>query len=125
MRAGRVASATVVCHRDAWEFVAARVGSHPHFRTQALEEREDGLVAEVLSGRSLVAVMLSLYQVTEAGLWGECADELETYADCVMVSKAYGAVAGVLNRTLPVEGEPVVMTIDSRMPAPRRVRLVP
>ncbi len=31
-RAARVASATLVCHRDTWEFVAAQAGSHPHFR---------------------------------------------------------------------------------------------
>jgi hypothetical protein len=34
MRAASVASATLVCHRDTWEFVAAQVGSHPHFRTR-------------------------------------------------------------------------------------------
>ncbi|MFI8435257.1 hypothetical protein ACIGJO_16135 [Streptomyces sp. NPDC079020] len=47
MRAGRVASVTLVCHRDIWEFVAAQVGNHPYFRTLALEKREGGLVAAV------------------------------------------------------------------------------
>ncbi|MER5736426.1 MULTISPECIES: hypothetical protein [unclassified Streptomyces] len=115
-RAGRAASATLVRHRDAWEFVAAQVGSHPHFRTSALEEREDGLVAAVLSGRSLVVVLLSLYRVTETGLRGEDAYEPEIYADRAMASQVYGAVAGVRIRTLPVEGEPIVVTTDSRMP---------
>ncbi|MFE7429632.1 hypothetical protein ACFU7B_30310, partial [Streptomyces sp. NPDC057545] len=77
---------TLVCHRDAWEFVAAQVGNHAHFRTPALEEREGGLVAAVLSDRSLVAVLLSLYRVAETRRHGEDVDELVTYADWAMAS---------------------------------------
>ncbi|MGW6391279.1 hypothetical protein ACWFR1_12435 [Streptomyces sp. NPDC055103] len=119
MRAGSVASATLVCHRDTWEFVAAQVGSHPHFRTPALEEREGGLVAAVVSGRSLVAVLLSLHRVAESRLRGEGVDELVSYADWAMASQVYNAVARVLSRTLSVEGDPVVVTIDNRVPVPR------
>ncbi|MFE3378844.1 hypothetical protein [Streptomyces anulatus] len=86
MRAGKVASATLVCHRDTREFVPAQVSSHPHFRTPTLEERENGLVA-VLSGRSLVAVLLALYRVAIA-------------------STAWSG-----------EGNSVIVTIDNRVPA--------
>ncbi|MGW9412053.1 hypothetical protein [Streptomyces diastaticus] len=119
MRAGKVASVTLVCHRDTWEFVAAHVGNHPHFRTPALEEREGGLVAAVLSGRSLVAVLLSLYHVAETRRHGEGVDELVTYADWAMASQVYDATARVLSRTFADEGDPVVVTIDSRVPVPR------
>ncbi|MGW2110924.1 hypothetical protein [Streptomyces sp. NPDC001948] len=120
MRAGRVASATLVCHRDTWEFVAAQVGSHPHFRTPALEERENGLVAAVLSGRSLVAMLLALYRVAQAAVRrpdGEDAEELVAYADWAMAYQVYYATARVLGRASSVEGDPVVVTIDSRVPA--------
>ncbi|WP_435243614.1 hypothetical protein [Streptomyces cucumeris] len=118
MGAGKVSSATLVCHRDTWDFVAAQVGNHPHFRTPALEERERGMVAAVVSGRSLVAMLLSLYQVAETGRRGEGGvDELVAYADWAMASQAYHTTADVLNRALHEEGEPVVVTIDSRLPA--------
>lgn len=120
MRAGRVASATLVCHRDTWEFVAAQVGSHPHFRTPSLEERENGLVAAVLSGRSLVAMLLALYRTASTALpvsGGEDVEELRAYADWSMASQVYYATARVLSRAYSEEGDPVVVTIDSRVPA--------
>ncbi|RPK55900.1 hypothetical protein EES42_41525 [Streptomyces sp. ADI95-17] len=119
MRAGKVASATLVCHRDTWEFVAAQVGSHPHFRTPALEERENGLVAAVLSGRSLVAMLLALYRVANVSVSrpeGEDTEELVAYADWAMASQVYYATARVLSRAYSGEGEPVEVTIDNRVP---------
>ncbi|MFD5453840.1 hypothetical protein [Streptomyces olivaceus] len=119
MRAGRVASATLACHRDTWEFVAAQVGSHPHFRTPSLEERENGLVAAVLSGRSLVAMLLALYRVANVSRSkpdGEDTEELIAYADWAMASQVYYATARVLSRAYYEEGDPVVVTIDSRVP---------
>ncbi|MFJ5803723.1 hypothetical protein [Streptomyces decoyicus] len=116
MRAGRVASATLVCHRDAWEFVAAQVGNHPHFRTPAPEEREDGLVAAVLSGRSLVAMLLTLYRAANTPPAAQDRDELDSYADWAMASQIYYATAQVLSRTRSQEGDPVVVTIDDRLP---------
>ncbi|MET9443106.1 hypothetical protein [Streptomyces sp. NPDC006610] len=118
MRAGRVASATLVCHRDTWEFVAAQVGSHPHFRTPALEERENGSVAAVLSGRSLVAMLLALYHTANTSLrkpGGE--DDLIAYADWAMASEVYSATARVLSTAHYEEGDPVVVTIDRRVRA--------
>ncbi|MGW9594687.1 hypothetical protein ACWHLZ_30835 [Streptomyces chartreusis] len=119
MRAGKVASATLVCHRDTWEFVAAQVGSHPHFRTPSLEERENGLVAAVLSGRSLVAMLLALYRTATISVRkpdGEDTEELIAYADWAMAYQVYDATARVLSRARYGEGDPVVVTIDSRVP---------
>ncbi|MFJ9703510.1 hypothetical protein [Streptomyces fradiae] len=115
MRAGSVASATLVCHRDTWEFVAARAGSHPHFRTPVLEEREEGLVAAVLSGRALVAMLLSLYQIAKSPIRTEGVDELVADADWTMASQVYYKTARVLSRAWSLEGDPVVVTIDDRL----------
>ncbi|MFI8200395.1 hypothetical protein ACIF6K_28375 [Streptomyces sp. NPDC085942] len=119
-RAARVASATVVCHRDTWEFVATQAGSHPHFRPPALEDRENGLVAAVLSGRSLVAMLLALYQVAETSVrhpdLGDV-DEMTAYADWIMASQVYTETADVLRHAHSIDGDPVVITIDSRLPA--------
>ncbi|MFI8992442.1 hypothetical protein ACIG63_47285 [Streptomyces antimycoticus] len=119
MGAGKVSSATLVCHRDTWDFVAAQIGSHPHFRTPVLEERDAGMVAAVISGRSLVAMLLSLYRVAETGRRGQDADELVAYADWAMASQVYRSTAEVLNQANYAEGDPVVVTIDNRLPARR------
>ncbi|MEV6575623.1 hypothetical protein [Streptomyces sp. NPDC051577] len=118
MRAGRIATATYVCHRDAWEFIAAQVGTHPHFRVPELHER-DGLVSAVISGRSLVAVLLTLYRVTERPLTGDDVDELVSYADWAMACQLYQATALALADTAAVEGEQLVITVDNRVPAVR------
>ncbi|MFG3016770.1 hypothetical protein ACGFZB_41225 [Streptomyces cinerochromogenes] len=117
MRAGSVASATLVCQRDTWEFVAAEVGNHPHFRTPTLEERTEGLVAAVLSGRSLVAMLLALYKVAEenAGVTG--ANERVAKANWAMASEVYIETARALSRAHAKDGDPVVVTIDRRVPA--------
>ncbi|WP_435239258.1 hypothetical protein [Streptomyces sp. YPW6] len=119
-RAARVASATLVCHRDTWEFVATQAGSHPHFRPPALEDRENGLVAAVLSGRSLVAMLLALYQVEKTSVHqpdtGDV-NEMTAYADWIMATKVYTETADVLRHAYSTDGDPVVITIDSRLPA--------
>ncbi|MFF7365449.1 hypothetical protein [Streptomyces sp. NPDC008125] len=118
VRAAGVASATLVCHRDTWEFVAAQSGSHPHFRPPALEEREDGLIAAVLSGRSLVAMILALYSVTKTALHAAVTDdELVGYADWIMAAEVYSAAARVLKETSHNGSDPVVITIDRRLRA--------
>ncbi|MGC5261982.1 hypothetical protein ACPXCO_13230 [Streptomyces cyaneofuscatus] len=118
-RAARVASATLVCHRDTWEFVAAQAGSHPHFRPPALEDRENGLVAAVLSGRSLVAMLLALYQVEKTSVYqpdtGDV-NEMTAYADWIMATKVYTETADVLRHAYSTDGDPVVITIDNRLP---------
>ncbi|MEV0281701.1 hypothetical protein AB0I22_35680 [Streptomyces sp. NPDC050610] len=139
MRAGKVASATLVCHRDTWEFVAAQVGSHPHFRTPSLEERENGLVAAVLSGRSLVAMLLALYRTANNSLRRpdrEGAEELIAYADWAMASDVYNATAWVLSRAPPPrrgsrrgdDRQPAShpgMTVPTRTPPPGPGRPAP
>lgn len=119
-RAARVASATLVCHRDTWEFVATQAGSHPHFRPPALEDRENGLVAAVLSGRSLVAMLLALYQVEKTSVrhpdTGDV-NEMTAYADWIMATKVYTETANVLRNAYSTDGDPVVITIDNRLPA--------
>ncbi|MFD8968178.1 hypothetical protein ACFV0C_24840 [Streptomyces sp. NPDC059568] len=100
--------------------MAAQVGSHPHFRTPALEEREDGLAAAVLSGRSLVAMLLALYPVANTSVSRPDTEDMEdlvAYADWAMASQVYYATARVLSRVRSGEGNPIVVTIDNRVPA--------
>ncbi|MFI2261313.1 hypothetical protein [Streptomyces tubercidicus] len=94
-----------------------QVGNHPHFRTPALEERDGGLVAAVLSGRSLVAMLLSLYRLAVNSRRAEGTEELVSYADWAMAAQVHYATARVLSRAFCEEGDPVVVKIDDRVPA--------
>lgn len=77
-----------------------------------------GLVAAVLSGRSLVAMLLALYRVANTSRpHTEDMEELVAYADWAMASQVYDATAQVLSRACSGEGDPIVVTIDNRLPA--------
>jgi hypothetical protein len=117
MKANRVASATLICHRDTWDFVAEHAGRHPHFRSPTVEERDGGMVAAVLSGRSMVAVLLALYPIARAPRSSDETERQVTYADWAMASAVYHETVRVLYRTRPgSDGDPVVITIDRSLP---------
>jgi hypothetical protein len=63
MKAAGIASAELLVHRDTWEFVAAQAAGQPHFRTPpAVEDMKEGRVQAALSGRSLIAVLIALWE---------------------------------------------------------------
>ncbi|MFI9187544.1 hypothetical protein ACIGXG_35680 [Streptomyces goshikiensis] len=63
LKAAGVASAEVVAHRDAWEWLAALAIDHGHFRTPpAVEDIKEGRGQTVLSGRSLIALLIELWK---------------------------------------------------------------
>lgn len=68
LKAAGVASAELIAHRDTWEWVAALGAHHDHWRTPAvvedIEEHEgrEGRVRAVLSGRSLIALLIELWK---------------------------------------------------------------
>ncbi|MEU5289279.1 hypothetical protein N7925_35865 [Streptomyces sp. CA-278952] len=86
-----------------------------------LEGCENGLVAGVLSGRPLVAMLLllALYRVAIASTRrpdGEDLEELVAYADWAMASQVYYATARALSTawSWSGEGDSVIVTIDNR-----------
>ncbi|MFF4179566.1 hypothetical protein [Streptomyces sp. NPDC001750] len=107
--AARVSSATVLCHRDAWEFITAHAGGQPHFRapTQVLDQGEERVRA-ALSGRSLIALLIALYSVRETAVEGDGDQELAT--------ALYERVQESLS-DLSTAGHPVTITLDDRVPA--------
>ncbi|NJQ15555.1 hypothetical protein [Streptomyces bohaiensis] len=115
LRAGKVASATLVCHADTWEFVTSKTGGHPHFRTPPTTETDTGLVAAQLSGRSLVALLLTLHRVAVTPLETGCEEDLVKRSDWAMAAQLYGTTAEVLRHTLTDGTAPVVITIDNRL----------
>ncbi|WP_411116738.1 hypothetical protein [Streptomyces sp. 058-1L] len=60
LKAAGVASVALVAHRDAWEWLAALAVDHDHFRTSSsVEDVREGCVQAVLSGRSLIGVLIN------------------------------------------------------------------
>ncbi|NJQ05243.1 hypothetical protein [Streptomyces lonarensis] len=115
LRASKVASATLTCHADTWEFVTSKTGGHPHFRTPPTAETDGGLVAAQLSGRSLVALLLTLHRVAVTPLETGCDEDLVKRSDWAMAAQVYGTTAEVLRHTLTDGTAPVVITIDNRL----------
>ncbi|MDV9186849.1 hypothetical protein R6L23_01130 [Streptomyces sp. SR27] len=81
LRAAGVASAEVVAHRHTWEWLAARAADHDHFRTPpAVDDLPDGRIKTTVSGRSLIALLIVLWDTREnSGLNGDWALASTTY----------------------------------------------
>ncbi|MFB6814336.1 hypothetical protein ACFCV8_07300 [Streptomyces sp. NPDC056347] len=104
--AARVSSATVLCHRDAWEFITAHAGRQPHFRAPAqVLGKEEERVRAALSGRSLIALLIALHSVKETATEGDGDKELAT----VLYDRVKESLTG-----LSATGRPVTITLDDR-----------
>lgn len=109
--AARVSSAGLLCHRDIWEFITAHAGQHPHFRVppQVAPEHDERIRA-ALSGRSLIALLISLYSVKHTAADGD--------GDRELAATLYERIEESLTGLTPA-GEPVTITLDDRAtPAP-------
>ncbi|MCL7376825.1 hypothetical protein [Streptomyces sp. 35G-GA-8] len=107
-RAARVSSASLVCHRDTWEFITGQAGRHSHFRMPPrITDRGDDRVAAALSGRSLIAVLISLFTTRHATDAGD--------GDWALATALYERVGAGLDVLTP-GGTTVTITLDDRAP---------
>ncbi|MGW0608676.1 hypothetical protein [Streptomyces sp. NPDC002640] len=82
LKAAGVASAELIAHRDTWEWLTARAVGHGHFRTPpAVEDFKEGRVRTVLSGCSLIALLIELWNTRDnaSPLQGDWALAITTY----------------------------------------------
>ncbi|MFF9212861.1 MULTISPECIES: hypothetical protein [unclassified Streptomyces] len=82
LKAAGVASVELIAHRDTWEWLAALAVDHSHFRTPpSVEDIKEGRVQTVLSGRSLIALLIELWNTrsTATPLQGDWALAMTTY----------------------------------------------
>ncbi|MEV8533107.1 hypothetical protein [Streptomyces sp. NPDC051211] len=104
LKAAGVASAGLVLHRDTWEFLSALAVDHGHFRTPpAVEDIKEGRIQAALSGRSLIAVLIELWNTRTT------ATVLE--ADWALATTAYNRIAAELASTTG-SGETIRITLD-------------
>lgn len=105
-QAARVSSVDLLCHRDVWEFITAEAGRHPHFRVPPQVADEGGeRVRAALSGRSLIALLISLHAVGHTARGGD--------GDRELAATLYERIGASLNGLTP-RGEPVTITLDDR-----------
>lgn len=103
-RAARISSAELLCHRDLWEFLTAQAGRHPHFRLPPeLTDQGRQRIAAAISGRSLIAVLITLFELRQNtpkgdGNWS-LADTLYSRIEDGLTSVEQG-------------GTPVTLTLD-------------
>lgn len=107
--AARVSSASLLCHRDIWEFITAHAGRHPHFRVPPQVAAEGGeRIRAALSGRSLIALLISLHSLKRTAADGD--------GDRELAATLYERIEESLTGLSP-GGEPVTITLDDRTPA--------
>ncbi|MFE7569890.1 hypothetical protein ACFU76_23465 [Streptomyces sp. NPDC057539] len=107
-RAARVSSASLVCHRDTWEFITGQAGRHSHFRMPPrITDRGDDRIAAALSGRSLIAVLISLFTTRHATDAGD--------GDWALATALYERVGAGLDVLTP-GGTTVTIALDDRAP---------
>ncbi|MFJ5222855.1 hypothetical protein [Streptomyces sp. NPDC088400] len=108
LKAAGVASAELTAHRDTWEWLAALAVDHDHFRTPpAVEDIKEGRVRTVLSGRSLIALLIKLWNTrsTAAPLEG----------DWALATTSYNRIADEL-ANVTGQGETIPIVLDDGLP---------
>ncbi|GAA0393865.1 hypothetical protein [Streptomyces luteireticuli] len=90
--AAGIASATLLCHRDTWAFVLEQAARDRHFRApgQVLSPGGDRVEA-ALSGRSLIAVLTSLWHTAGSGRGAT--------GDWALAVELYVRIAAAVERT--------------------------
>ncbi|WP_236726427.1 hypothetical protein [Streptomyces sp. NBRC 110465] len=108
LKAAGVASVDLVAHRDTWEWLTALAVDHDHFRTPpSVEDVKEGRVQTVLSGRSLIGLLIKLWDTRHA------ATPLE--ADWALATTTYNRIAADLT-SVDGEGQTIRIVLDDGLP---------
>jgi hypothetical protein len=108
LKAAGVASAELITHRDTWEWLATLAVDHSHFRTPpAAEDIKEGRVQTVLSGRSLIALLIELWNTRST------ATPLE--GDWALAMTSYNRIAAELT-DVAGQGETIRIVLDDGLP---------
>ncbi|WP_405462186.1 hypothetical protein OG333_01850 [Streptomyces anulatus] len=108
-QAAGISSAVLVCHRDLWELLSGWAGGHPHFRMppQIADQGENRIAANI-SGRSLIAVLISLSHLRNTATEGD--------GDRELAEAVYQRIGNSLAALSPDDGPLVTITLDDRTP---------
>ncbi|MFB7049750.1 hypothetical protein ACFCX7_26900 [Streptomyces microflavus] len=108
LKAAGVASVDLIAHRDTWEWLTALAVDHDHFRTPpSVEDVKEGRIQTVLSGRSLIGLLIKLWDTRST------ATPLE--ADWALATTTYNRIAAELTG-VDGEGQTLRIVLDDGLP---------
>ncbi|MEI7029358.1 hypothetical protein [Streptomyces pratensis] len=108
-QAAGISSAVLVCHRDLWELLSGWAGGHPHFRMPPhIADQGENRIAADISGRSLIAVLISLAALRRTATDGD--------GDGELAGAVYQRISDSLTALSPDSGPLVTITLDDRSP---------
>lgn len=108
LKAAGVASAELIAQRDTWEWLTALAVDHTHFRTPpSVEDLKEGRVQTVLSGRSLIALLIEL--------WNTRSTATPLHGDWALATTSYHRIAAEL-ANIDGQGETIRIILDDGLP---------
>ncbi|MFD5750685.1 hypothetical protein [Streptomyces sp. NPDC127033] len=108
LKAAGVASAELIAHRDTWEWLTALAVDHSHFRTPpSVDDFKEGRVQTVLSGRSLIALLIEL--------WNTRSTATPLQGDWALATASYNRIAAEL-ADVTGQGETIRIVLDDGLP---------
>ncbi|MGP4115154.1 hypothetical protein ACTWP5_30155 [Streptomyces sp. 4N509B] len=103
-RAARISSARLVCHRDTLDWLTSQAGPHTHFRLPPeITDVGDGRIAADISGRSLIAVLITLHTTSHSAS--------ESDGDWALATTCYHRIATSLS-SLSAGGHRITIVLD-------------
>ncbi|MFI9588285.1 hypothetical protein ACIHCQ_42375 [Streptomyces sp. NPDC052236] len=116
LSAAAIASARLICHRDTWAFLIEQTSQHPHFRLpDRISDLDDGQIETFLSGRSLLAVLVTMRKIRDDHLGSD--EDMATWALASAVYQRTLLAVNAAKLTLPEGSEVTTIVLDDR-PAP-------
>ncbi|MEU5646655.1 hypothetical protein [Streptomyces milbemycinicus] len=111
--AAGIASARLVCHRDTWTFVIEQTSQHPHFRhPDRVSDLDDGQIETFLSGRSLLAVLVTMRKILDDRVGGD--PEMATWALAHAVYLRTQLAVAKATAARPDDSEVTTIVLDDR-----------
>ncbi|MEU9136935.1 hypothetical protein AB0D33_13355 [Streptomyces sp. NPDC048404] len=113
LRAAAIASARVICHRDTWSFLIEQTSQHPHFRLpDRITDLDDEMIETSLSGRSVLAVLVTMRKVSHDHAAAE--QDMATWAlACALYQRTQLAVTATTH-TRPDGAQVTTIVLDDR-----------
>lgn len=113
LSAAAIASARVICHRDTWSFLIEQTSQHPHFRLpERINDLDDGKIETFLSGRSVLALLVTMRKVRDDHLAGD--EHMATWALAAAVYMRTRLAVKGTTHTRPDDAGVTTIVLDDR-----------
>ncbi|MFD0008940.1 hypothetical protein ACFVJ4_42205 [Streptomyces sp. NPDC127178] len=116
LAAAAISSARLVCHKDTWAFLLEQTSGHTHFRLpDRITDIADGQIETHLSGRSLLAVLVTMQQILQDASPDR---DMVTWALASAVYLRTKAAVADTTLTRPEDSEVTTIVLDDRPDRP-------